>query len=136
MATPDVFIQAGISDSHFSKVVSPPMLNPSPKETQESLKNSFAKYLAADNGSSATGRLFNPSKHLAYVEPEYIHTMEELGFPPSRGVSPVAVSAPFPLFSEEAVDIMRSEVLAPEVQEKHTYSSDIAAKQIRGYPPK
>jgi hypothetical protein len=136
MATPDVFIQAGISDPHFSKVVSPPMLNLSPKETQESLKNSFAKYLAADNGSPAVGKLFNPSKHLAYVEPKYIHTMEELGFPPSRGVSPVAVSDPFPLFSEEAVDIMRSEVLAQEVQEKYTYSSDIAAKQIRGYAPK
>jgi hypothetical protein len=136
MATPDVFIQNGISDPHFPKVISSPRLNLSPKETQETLKSALAKYLAADNGSAAVGKLFDPSKHLEYSEPEYIHTMEDLGFPPSRGVSPVAVSEPFPLFSREAIDIMRSEILSKEVQEKYSYSSDIAAKQLRGYAPK
>jgi hypothetical protein len=136
MATPDVFIQNGISDPLFTKVISSPRLNLSPKETQETLRSALAKYLAADNGSSAVGKLFDPSKHLAYVEPEYIHTMEDLGFPASRGVSPVAVSEPFPLFTEEAIDIMRSEILSQEVQEKYTYTSDIAAKQLRGYAPK
>lgn len=136
MATTDIFVQSGVSDPHFTKVISSPMLNLSPKETQQSLKSSLARYLASDNGSPAVGRLFDPSKHLAYVEPAYIHTMEDLGFPASRGVSPVAVSEPFPLFTGEAVDIMRSEILSKEVQEKYTYSSDIAAKQIRGYAPK
>jgi hypothetical protein len=136
MATPDIFIQPGISDPRFSKIISSPRLNLSPKETQESLKNSFAKYLAGENGSAAVGRLFDPSKHLAYVEPDYIHTMEDIGFPASRGVSPVAVSEPFSLFTAEAIDIMRNEILAKEVQEKYTYTSDIAAKQLRGYAPK
>jgi hypothetical protein len=136
MATPDVYFQAGTPEPRLSKIVNSPRLNPSPRETQESLKRSFAKYLAADHGSSAVGKLFDPSKHLAYEEPKHIHTMEDIGYSASSGVSPVAVSEPFRLFSEEAVDIMRSEILDPEVQEKYSYTSDIAPKQLRGYAPK
>src|SRR6187402_1960399 len=133
MATPDVYVQAGTPDTPYSKISSPPRVLPSPKETQASLKRSFAKYLAADHDSPAVGKLFSPNKHLSYVEPTYIHTMEDIGFPSSNGVSPVAVSEPFHLFSEEAVNIMRSEILDPEVQEKYSYTSDIAPRQIRGY---
>jgi hypothetical protein len=135
MATPDVFNQLGSPALH-SKILNSPRLNPSPKETQESLKRSFAKYLAGDNASSAVGKLFVPSKHLSYEEPTQVHTMEDIGFPSSNGVSPVAVSEPFRLFSEDAVDIMRSEILDPEVLEKYSYTSDIAPRQIRGYAPK
>jgi hypothetical protein len=136
MATPDVYIQPGTPDPLFSKTINSPRLNPSPKETHESLKRSFAKYLAADNMSPPVGKLFNPSKHLAFEEPTRIHTMEDIGYPSSNGVSLVAVSEPFRLFSEEAVNIMRSEILDPEVQEKYSYTSDIAPKQLRGYAPK
>jgi hypothetical protein len=134
MATPDV-IRPGTPD-RYAMMANSPRLNLSAKETQESLKRSFAKYLASDQVNSPVGKLFNPSKHLAYEEPKYIHTMEDIGLPLDNGVSPVAVSEPFRLFSEEAVDIMRSEILDPEVQEKYTYTSDIAPKQIRGYAPK
>jgi len=133
MATPDVYLPA---EPHLSKIVNSPRLNPFPRETQEELKISFAKYLAADNGSSAVGKLFDPTKHLAYEEPSYIHTMEEIGYPASSGVSPVALSEPFRLFSEEAVNIMRDEILHPEVQENYSYTSDISHKQLRGYAPK
>jgi hypothetical protein len=135
MATPDVYVQTGTADPLFSKIINSPRLNPSPKETQESLKRSFAKYLAGDNTSSPVGKLFNPNKHLTFEEPAYIHTMEDIGYPSSNGVSPVAVSEPFRLFSEEAVNIMRREILDPEVQEKYSYTSDIAPKQLRGYAP-
>jgi hypothetical protein len=136
MATPNVYVQTGTSESRYSKVINSSRLNLSPKETQESLKRSFAKYLATDNSTPAVGKLFFPSKHLAYEEPEYIHTMEDIGFSATSGVSPVAVSEPFRLFSEEAVDIMRKEILSKEVQEKYSYTSDIAPKQLRGYAPK
>ena len=136
MATPDVYVQTGTSESRYSKVINSSKLNLSPKETQESLKRSFAKYLATDISTPAVGKLFFPSKHLAYEEPEYIHTMEDIGFSATSGVSPVAVSEPFRLFSEEAVDIMRKEILSKEVQEKYSYTSDIAPKQLRGYAPK
>lgn len=134
MATPDVFGH-GTPERFYSKTINSPRLNPSTKETQESLKRSFAKYLASDN-ATAFGKLFSPSKHLAYEEPKHIHTMEEIGYPASNGISPVAVSEPFQLFSEEAVNIMRSEILDEEVQEKYSFTSDIAPRQIRGYAPK
>lgn len=136
MATPDVYLPAATPDLFTSKMDNSPRINPSQKETQESLKRSFAKYLAADHGSPAVGKLFNPHKHIQYEEPAHIYTMEEIGFSASKGVSPVAVSDPFRLFSEDAVNIMRNEVFDPEVQTKYSYTSDIAPKQIRGYAPK
>jgi len=62
--------------------------------------------------------------------------MEDIGLPMTYGISPVAVSEPFRLFTEEAVNIMRAEILADEVQNSYSYTSDIAPKQIRGYAPK
>lgn len=77
--------------------------------------------------------VFDPSKHLAFVPPSKVHTMNELGYPNNRGVSPVGVSEPFSLFSVEAVEHMRKEVLTSEVYAKHKYSSEIAECQLRGY---
>jgi hypothetical protein len=113
----------------------------SSKATQDGLKRSFAQYSIGEqawdmSGSLTVGKLFHPSKHLVYEEPKYIHTMEDIGYPATNGVSPIAVSEPFRLFSEEAVDNMRAEVLDEEVQAKYSYTSDIAPKQIRGYAPK
>lgn len=59
--------------------------------------------------------------------------MVELGYPGSKGVSPIGVSEPFPLFSAKAIQQMRAEVLSPEVRQKYEYSSDIAQCQLRGY---
>jgi hypothetical protein len=59
--------------------------------------------------------------------------MRELGYPDSRGVSPVGVSEPFPLFTEEAIDQMRAEVLSEEVWARYRYSSNLAKCQLRGY---
>ncbi|KKK22546.1 hypothetical protein AOCH_004529 [Aspergillus ochraceoroseus] len=65
------------------------------------------------NSSTASEKVsFEPSKHLAYTPPSKVHTMEELGYPGSRGVSPIGVSEPFPLFSTEAIQQMRKEVLS------------------------
>lgn len=75
---------------------------------------------------------FDPSIHLAYHPPSKVHTMESIGLQ-NEGVSPIAMSEPFSFFTEEAVDIMRSEVLAPEVIAKHSFQSDLAPHQLRGY---
>ncbi|TAQ90472.1 hypothetical protein B7494_g1200 [Chlorociboria aeruginascens] len=137
MATPDVYILPGTPEAPiFVKKPNSPTFIPSSKATHESLKRSFARYLASEYASPAVGKLFVPSAHLAYEEPKYIHTMEDLGYTASQGVSPVAVSEPFPLFSEDAVNIMRREILDKEVLENYSYASDIAPKQIRGYAPK
>lgn len=80
--------------------------------------------------------LFNPEAHLVYQAPEKVYTMEDLALPANNGVSPIAVSEPFPLFSEEAIDKMRAEALSRAVIKQYNYSSDIAPKQLRGYVPK
>lgn len=85
--------------------------------------------------SSAQYIPFEPEKHLIQEPPEKCYTMEELGYRNDNGVSPIAVSSPFRLFTEEAVQLMREEVLSKEVQDRFSYTSDIAPKQIRGYAP-
>ncbi|OBA22148.1 hypothetical protein METBIDRAFT_77619 [Metschnikowia bicuspidata var. bicuspidata NRRL YB-4993] len=64
---------------------------------------------------------FDPLVHLKYYsqgpaeQHKYNHTrritMEELGLTSKTQISPVGVSDPFPLFTDEAVDIMRWEIL-------------------------
>ena len=132
MATLDVSYQPGTPEPNlFPKIAN----YTSSRATQDSLKRSFAKYLASDNSTQAMGKLFKPESHLQYEEPSYIHTMEEIGYSAMSGVSPIAVSEPFRLFSEEAVNVMREEIFDKEVQEKYSYTSDIAPKQLRGYAP-
>ncbi|KAF9730601.1 hypothetical protein PMIN01_11470 [Paraphaeosphaeria minitans] len=53
---------------------------------------------------------FDPARHLARAFPEEKMSMQELGFAEDIGVSPVAVSVPFQLFTPEAVNIMRDEI--------------------------
>lgn len=79
---------------------------------------------------------FDPALHLSYKEPSEIIMMRDLGLPEDCGVSPMAVSQPFQLFSQNAVDRMREEILASEVMEKCQFSSNLAACQLRGYANK
>ncbi|KAL2833433.1 hypothetical protein BDW59DRAFT_169101 [Aspergillus cavernicola] len=76
---------------------------------------------------------FDPFKHLNHTPPSKVYSMEELGYPESCGVSPNGVSEPFPLFSAEAIQQMRKEVLSDEVFAKWKYSSELAQCQLRGY---
>lgn len=74
---------------------------------------------------------FDPMRHLVRAIPEKKTSMQELGFAEDVGVSSVAVSDPFQLFTPEAVDIMRDEVF--RVPDKYRFSSNIAKSQLRGY---
>jgi hypothetical protein len=76
---------------------------------------------------------FDPIKHLAFVPPAKIYTMEELDLPKTDGVSPVAVSDPFPLFTQEAIQRMRAEIMSNKVWENCQYSSNLAQCQLRGF---
>lgn len=87
-----------------------------------------------DTSPSPQGAMaFNPEEHLLFKDMPSILSMQDIGLPNDLGVSTVAVSEPFPLFSPEAVNMMRSEVLQPEVLENFSFSSTIAASQLRGY---
>ncbi|PWY87287.1 hypothetical protein BO94DRAFT_517154 [Aspergillus sclerotioniger CBS 115572] len=77
---------------------------------------------------------FDPQKHLGFQPPSKIHTMEEIGFE-GRGISPNAVSEPFPLFTEAAIKQMRAEIFSEPVLEKCQYSSDFNKNMVRGMGP-
>jgi len=76
---------------------------------------------------------FDPKKHIDYKPPSKTYTMSDLKLPEGTGVSPFAVSEPFQLFSQEAVQRMRAEIFKPQVLEKYQYSSNLAKCQLRGY---
>lgn len=82
--------------------------------------------------SSST--LFDPSIHMNYEPPEKQFTMASLGL--KGGISPVGVSSPFPLFTLEGVAELRREILSPEVIDKYTVTSKLAAFQGREFPEK
>ncbi|KAL6708740.1 hypothetical protein ACN47E_002436 [Coniothyrium glycines] len=75
---------------------------------------------------------FEPLKHIVFSETPKTLSMKDIGYE-GVGISPVAVTEPFRLFSPEAIQIMRSEISKPEVTRNHTFSSNIAAAQLRGY---
>ncbi|KAK1061005.1 hypothetical protein LTR33_012792 [Friedmanniomyces endolithicus] len=79
---------------------------------------------------------FDPRQHLAFEEPQSIVMMKEIGYSEDTGISPVAVSHPFRMFTPECIQKFRDEVLSDEVLEKCSYRSNIAAFQVRGYAPK
>ena len=76
---------------------------------------------------------FDPAKHLAFVPPPKVYTMKDLDFPEDAGVSPIAVSEPFSLFTQEAIERMRAEIMSDKVWENCQYSSNLAQCQLRGF---
>lgn len=79
---------------------------------------------------------FDAKTHIEFVPPSSIIQMTDIGYPEDTGVSPVAVSQPFQLFSMEAIHHMRSEIFKADVMKNCKYSSNIAAAQLRGYSAK
>lgn len=62
--------------------------------------------------------------------------MKELGFDNDIGISSVAVSEPFPLFTQEAVMRFREEILSSEVMDNFKISSNLSHCQLRGFADK
>lgn len=96
----------------------------------------FTPIISQPHATSVSQDAFSPAKHLAFEQMPRVHTMKELGFSETIGVSPIAVSEPFRLFTEEAVMRMRQEVLSPEVFEHCQYSSNLAQCYLRGFANK
>ena len=76
---------------------------------------------------------FQPDQHLAFQPPESIISMKDIGYDEGVGISPMAVSQPFQLFSPKAVQNFRNEILSPKVLEKYSCHSNIAASHLRGF---
>ena len=79
---------------------------------------------------------FEPSKHIDFHPPSKVHSMSDLKLPEGTGVSSFAVSEPFKLFTEEAIERMRAEIFTKPVLENCQYSSNLAHCQLRGFADK
>jgi hypothetical protein len=94
---------------------------------------SFREAVTLKDMNSHDGQVFDAKKHLALEEPTTILTLKDIGLADNVGISPVAVTHPFQLFSPEAIKIMRSEIEKPEVRANCSFASNIANAQLRGY---
>lgn len=79
---------------------------------------------------------FDADKHLSFNEYPPVLTLKDIGLPEDAGISPVAISEPFPLFNEEAINHMRNEIFTTEVWDHCLHSTDFAGCQLRGHCPK
>ncbi|RAH69890.1 uncharacterized protein BO66DRAFT_452487 [Aspergillus aculeatinus CBS 121060] len=77
---------------------------------------------------------FDATKHLATATPGKVFMMKDLGFE-GAGISPTALSEPFPLFTPEAVQQIRAEIFSEPVLRDCQYASSFATNMIRGYGP-
>ncbi|PYH79803.1 hypothetical protein BO82DRAFT_287824 [Aspergillus uvarum CBS 121591] len=77
---------------------------------------------------------FDATKHLATAAPGKVFMMKDLGFE-GAGISPTALSEPFPLFTPEAVQQIRAEIFSEPVLRDCQYASSFATNMIRGYGP-
>ncbi|KAF2180356.1 hypothetical protein K469DRAFT_592545 [Zopfia rhizophila CBS 207.26] len=80
---------------------------------------------------------FDPEKHLAYQPPPKVLKMADIGYPKDTGISPFATCEAFPLFTQEAIRIMRAEVFTEEVWDNCLYlAANASGCHIRGHCPK
>ncbi|KAJ5081571.1 hypothetical protein NUU61_009835 [Penicillium alfredii] len=75
--------------------------------------------------------VFDPTKHLNFQPPENVYTMKQIGLE-GHGISPVAASEPFPLFTTEAIKQIRAEIFSEPVLEHCQYASTFAKNMVRG----
>ncbi|OKO92676.1 hypothetical protein PENSUB_12661 [Penicillium subrubescens] len=74
---------------------------------------------------------FNPNKRLCFQPPETVYTMKEIGLE-GHGISSIAASKPFPLFTAEAIKQIRAEVFSEPVLQDCQYTSSFTKNMIRG----
>jgi len=78
------------------------------------------------------GSCFNPDKHLRFSQPKKVYKLEEFLLNPPSATSPVAITEPFPLFTEEGVQELRSDIFRREVVDKHGRKQKAGIYIIRG----
>jgi hypothetical protein len=78
---------------------------------------------------------FEPSRHLNFSPPEEFYTLEQLGLSSEGSTSAVAITAPFPLLSEEGIRATRADLFRREILENHRWkeAKDPNVYKLRGY---
>lgn len=84
-----------------------------------------------DEARLAPAEDWNPHKHVAPKPRITQHLMKDIGLE-GQGISPVAVTDPFPLFTNEAIAQMRREMFSESVLRDCRFKSDFCGNMIRG----
>jgi hypothetical protein len=84
-----------------------------------------------DEAKAVEPEAFNPEKHIVFQKPESILSMKEIGLE-GCGVSVNAASAPFKLFSHDAIRQMRREIFSEQVLKDCQYTSTFSKNMVRG----
>ena len=97
----------------------------------------FKKVEPQLNGSSTTttSSNFDPARHLNFQPPTEHYTLDQLGLDSKDSISPVAITGPFPLLSDEGIRQARADLFRIEMLEKHKYieTKDPGVYKLRGY---
>lgn len=78
---------------------------------------------------------FDADKHLSIEQPAWRKTLADFGYDNSEGITKIGATAPFQLFTEEAVYLLRNDLLSEPVQKNHVFSWDRAPYIVRGFAP-
>ncbi|KAF2174064.1 hypothetical protein M409DRAFT_48949 [Zasmidium cellare ATCC 36951] len=78
---------------------------------------------------------FNATRHLNFEPPNEYYTLDKLGLSSTGSISPVAITASFPLLSDEGIRKARADLFRTEMLAKHKYveSKDPGVYKLRGY---
>lgn len=96
-------------------------------------KDPLPRYLL-DEARLTQRKEFDAVKHLGFQHPTSVVTMKDIGLE-GHGISPIAVSEPFPLFTEEAIQQMRAEIFSDEVVRDCQFASSFNKSMIRCMGP-
>lgn len=89
-----------MSQTAIISSAAPPKVSHSTLEKATRPTSNMPQFLI-DEAQIADKQSFNPKRHLNFRFPNKIYTMKEIGFE-DQGISPIAVTAPFQLFTEES----------------------------------
>ncbi|EXJ91435.1 hypothetical protein A1O1_04547 [Capronia coronata CBS 617.96] len=77
--------------------------------------------------------LFDPSKHLCFEQPKDNVMLKDLGLSEENAISPLAITAPFPLFTLECVRRMREEMFQKKIIEGYSQRMEPGCYTLRGF---
>ena len=119
-----------LTDGTYPKA--PVVIGPTTKNATRPT-NVLPQYLS-DQAKLTVQEEFNAAKHIEFEHPTSRVMMKDIGLE-GHGISPVAVSEPFPLFSAEAIDQFRAEIFSDATMTDCQYASDFNKNMVRGMGP-
>ncbi len=102
-----------------------------PKTTEATRPRNPVPQFLADEAKQTIREPFDAKTHLQFEAPKNIIKMKDIGLA-GHGISPNAVTEPFSLFSQEAIQQMRAEIFSDDVLRDCQFESTFCKNMVRG----